>query len=312
MHPALSVIFFTVASGIGYGFFTVLAVAGMFSILYQQLLVEGSIIALILITGGLASSTFHLANRKNAWRAVFRFKSSWLSREGVLAILFYPIAIAYIALAYWGYAIPANWIWTIASVLVVLFAVATVFSTGMIYACLKTIRQWDTSLVPANYLLIAAMHGQLLILALDSLYTGVISVQSAQFGLLLLTVCLVTKAVYYAWITKPKGSTINTATGFTSGTVRLLDVGHTAGNFLTEEFGYHLPDSRRSILRISVFVFAFIIPLVILGGVLGSYFLSQCVFIALASSLLGVFIERWLFFAEASHVINLYHGKAHT
>lgn len=32
-------------------------------------------------------------------------------------------------------------------------AFATLFSTGMIYACLKTIRQWNTALTPTNYIL---------------------------------------------------------------------------------------------------------------------------------------------------------------
>ena len=43
------------------------------------------LISLVLISAGLASSSLHLANPKNAWRAFFRFKTSWLSREAALA-----------------------------------------------------------------------------------------------------------------------------------------------------------------------------------------------------------------------------------
>ena len=32
--------------------------------------------------------------------------------------------------------------------------------------------------------------------------------------------------------------------------------------------------------------------------------------LALVSHFIGVFIERWLFFAEAKHVVSLYYGAA--
>jgi DMSO reductase anchor subunit len=33
--------------------------------------------------------------------------------------------------------------------------------------------------------------------------------------------------------------------------------------------------------------------------------------LALMSHVAGVFVERWLFFAEAKHVVSLYYGEAH-
>ena len=307
MHPALSVIFFTVSSGIGFGFFIIVAVAGMFFQLPQQLIVEGGLIALVLVTIGLMSSTLHLANRKNAWRAIFRFRSSWLSKEGVLALIFFPIVLIYIGLGYAGYGVMSNPVWLITSVIVSLMSLAIVFSTGMIYACLKTIPQWNTSLVPANYILLGLMHGQLLILAFESARMGVFFPQIAKIALLFLTLSFIMKSIYYAWITKPAGSTVNTATGFTNATVRLLDVGHTAGNFLTDEFGYRFSAKVRTALRISVFVFGFIIPAVVIALVLNGYVHINMTLVAFISSVGGIGIERWLFFAEAKHVVNLYH-----
>ncbi|MCB1757446.1 MAG: dimethyl sulfoxide reductase anchor subunit, partial [Gammaproteobacteria bacterium] len=91
MHPAISVIFFTVTSGAGYGMLALLALSRLFGLDLQlqpqQIAVIGGI-GLLLITAGLISSTFHLANPKNAWRAFSRFRTSWLSREGVLAVAF--------------------------------------------------------------------------------------------------------------------------------------------------------------------------------------------------------------------------------
>ena len=99
MHPAFSVIFFTVVSGAGYALISLLS---LFNFLNLGMLIDKNtffIIAItsaVLFTMGLISSTFHLANPKNAWRAFMRFKTSWLAREGLLAILFYPILALYL------------------------------------------------------------------------------------------------------------------------------------------------------------------------------------------------------------------------
>jgi DMSO reductase anchor subunit len=96
MHPAFSVIFFTVASGAGFGLFSLLFIADFFKLggsFSNDQLVAGGLIALALVVFGLLSSTFHLANPKNAWRAFSRFRTSWLSREGVFAVVFMPLAL---------------------------------------------------------------------------------------------------------------------------------------------------------------------------------------------------------------------------
>ena len=43
-------------------------------------------IAYALAVGGLLASTFHLGHPERAWRAFSQWKTSWLSREGVLAV----------------------------------------------------------------------------------------------------------------------------------------------------------------------------------------------------------------------------------
>ena len=108
MHPAFSVIFFTVTSGAGYGLISLLS---LFQFSYYGILLDKSTffitaaIAISLFTMGLISSTFHLANPKNAWRAFMRFRTSWLAREGLLAILFYPFLFLYLYLTYIDYQI---------------------------------------------------------------------------------------------------------------------------------------------------------------------------------------------------------------
>ena len=53
------------------------------------------VIALGLITVGLLSSTFHLGHPERAWRAFSQWRSSWLSREGVAAVITYVPAVIF-------------------------------------------------------------------------------------------------------------------------------------------------------------------------------------------------------------------------
>ena len=84
MHPAASIIVFTTLSGLGYGLAAVLGLGLLDPAALATRLAY--LLALALISGGLMSSTLHLGNPQRAWRALSQWRSSWLSREGVLAI----------------------------------------------------------------------------------------------------------------------------------------------------------------------------------------------------------------------------------
>ncbi len=307
MHPAFSVIFFTVTSGAGLGLFALLYLVDVFKlgggVSPDQVLSIG-ILSLIMVAAGLMSSVFHLANPVNAWRAFSRYRTSWLSREGVFAMAFYPFAMLYIGFTAWD----ASYFGTsrkLAGAVGLLLAWITIFSTGMIYGCLKTIRQWNTPLVPLNYLLLGHMSGAMILLAMTA---GSEGMNNALRGivLMLLVVAAAMKGVYYYWIGYPRamGSTINTATGFTRAKVKILDQGHTHGTFLTQEFGYQVSRQLTWLLKAVVFAAAFVLPILLLAGVLGGASAGG----AVALVLFGLVVERWLFFAEARHVINLFHG----
>lgn len=310
MHPAFSVIFFTVSSGAGFGLFALLYLADIFglggALPVEQKLIAG-ILALMLVGAGLASSVFHLANPKNAWRAVSRYRTSWLSREGVFAMAFFPFALVYLALT-WLQLPGLEVVRMAAGGLGAVLAWITIFSTGMIYACLKTIRQWNSPLVPANYMALGHFTGALILLAIAS-QGGVELNGYIALVLALLVAAAALKAIYYFWIANPgTGSTIQTATGFTRGNVRLLDTGHTHGTFLTQEFGFQIARKYALLLKSFVFLMGFLVPALILT--LGKD-INLAIYAAVVTALLGMVVERWLFFAEARHVVNLYHGAQH-
>lgn len=307
MHPAFSIIFFTVTAGAGYGVVAVTALmsvgVGGARIASGELLVSAAA-GLVAVTAGLCASSLHLANPKNAWRAFSRFRTSWLSREAILAVVFYPVALIWIVSVWLQWASGAV---AVFALLTIVAALATVFATAMIYACLRTIPQWHTSLTPANYVLMSLMIG---FLGLgSSLAFGDVALRPLLWSTLLSVITAgVAKLAYYVKFSLPSGPTISDATGFKNAPVRLLDVGHSSGTFLTEEFGFRVSRGTLMILRILTVTLAFLVPAGAVWLVLGGSKAAMALPAALISAYLGLLIERWLFFAEARHVVNLYHG----
>ena len=90
----------------------------------------------------------------------------------------------------------------------------------------------------------------------------------------------------------------------------MLDVGHTAGTFLTEEFGYKTPQGRINLFKVLVFVCGFFVPFLLTTLMVVSA--EAAVFSALLAfviAMVGISLERWLFFAEAEHAVGLYYGQ---
>ncbi len=308
MKPALSVIFFTVASGFGLGLiiWTIIAewcrncAAGI----SKETFFTAALFGFVFVTLGLISSTLHLANPKNAWRAFSRFRTSWLSREGVFALAFYLVA-AHHLFAVWHDAPLATRI--VSGALVIVCALAILYCTGMIYACLKTIPQWHSWTTPAGYVLYGLTSGLLAFCA--------IAVRGETDVGLWLRLALVLLALsFFLWTLKQSRSPavhnlqIGDALGMKEGRVRLLDSGHTHGTFLTNEFGFRLARERATSLTFWAFALTIIAPIVIVviesstrpQGILG---------LAALLCFIGLLIERWMFFANARHVVMRYHGE---
>src|SRR5438270_13486654 len=89
MHPALSIVFFTTASGAGFALLFLLGLAVPLGLLPQSgwFGFVALAIAFILAAAGLVSSVFHLGRPERAWRAFSQWRSSWVSREGVMSVL---------------------------------------------------------------------------------------------------------------------------------------------------------------------------------------------------------------------------------
>jgi len=311
MHPAYSVIIFTTASGAGYGLLALASLLALTGHIETSRWLGFTLfgVAFALITLGLLSSTFHLGRPERAWRAFSQWRSSWLSREGVLAAFTY-LPAGMIALGWVIYETVAS-PWHIAGWISLPCAIATVWCTGMIYASLKTIRQWHNRLVAPIYVVLALATGALCLQLIISLFdqpallAGWIAISGLGAG-------LVMKLLYWRSIDmQPKTRTAEQATGLGSfGAVRSLDLPHSQPNYVMREMGYAVARKHGLRLRYLTIFFGFLNPIAatLLANSQMTEMPAVWATLAFASAGLGMFMERWLFFAEAQHVVTLYYG----
>ena len=164
MHPAWSIIFFTSISGLGLGLAGLIVLGLLDLSLFLHLFVASSAV-FGLIGAGLLSSTLHLGHPERAWRALSQWRSSWLSREGVLAILVLASLGCWFAFTFF-FGPPPLW----SGILILLLIVATVYATSMIYGSLKTVACWHHPLTPVCYLMFSACGGSVAFLTMLALF----------------------------------------------------------------------------------------------------------------------------------------------
>ena len=290
MHPAPSVIIFSSLSGLGFGLLFWLglglpAVTGGTAFAFFT-------IAYLLAVGGLISSTFHLGHPERALKAFTQWRSSWLSREGWCAVL------ALIVMAIYGAGLVFfDARWGLVGLTGALLSLATVFTTSMIYTQMKTVPRWHLMpLTPAYFLSLslaggAMMAGQVTWAIVLLLIAGAIQIATWMVG---------DKAFAKA------GTDMASATRLGNlGTVRSFEPPHTGTNYLLREFVHVIGRKHAQKLRVIALGLMIVAPVILLL-IPFNHFIAL---IAVVAHIAGVLTSRWLFFAEAEHVVVLYYGK---
>lgn len=289
MHPAPSVIIFTTFSGLGFGLLMWLglgfpAVTGWSAFAFF-------VIAYVMAVGGLIASTFHLGHPERAMKAFKQWRSSWLSREGICAV------VALILLALYGAGLvffEARW--SILGILGALFSLATVFTTSMIYTQLKTIPRWNMPLTPANFLSLSIAGGALL---------------AGQVGTAVILLLIAGVIQFFTWKVgdtrlAESGTNMASATQLGGiGEVRAFEPPHTGTNYLLREFVHVVGRKHADKLRMIALGLMTALPVILLM----LPFAHWVAVIAVIAHIAGVICTRWLFFAQAEHVVGLYYGK---
>ncbi len=289
MHPATSVVLFSTLSGAGFGLLAMLglgypSVSGWVAFVFF-------LIGFALAVGGLISSTFHLGHPERALKAFSQWRSSWLSREGIAAVaaLLVMGLYAFLIIFFDTRIAVLGWLGAALSLL-------TVFTTSMIYMQLRTVPRWNHWSPPVLFLGYAIAGGTLL---------------AGQITLAIWFLFAVGVIQIVAWFDQDRreaasDSTTETATGLGHlGSVRAFEPPHTGGNYLTNEMVFRIGRKHAATLKAISLALAIFLPILFLILPFGHIFAA----FAVLSHLAGVLTQRWLFFAEAKHVVGLYYGR---
>ena len=290
MHPAPSIIIFTTLSGLGLGMLAFLGFGFMIPSNAMGNFIFYTI-AFALACGGLISSTFHLGHPERAIKAFSQWRSSWLSREGVLAVAtLLVMGLFAFLIIFFDTRIPAlGFMGAVLSLL-------TVIATSMIYAQMKTVQRWRHWSTPVLFLGYAILGGALL--------TGKVS--ELHFMIPVMIALQIAAWMHLDQLDKSPTSTQASATGLGDmGQVRAFEHPHTGDNYLTKEMGFRIARKHAQNLRIIALLLGLIVPLVLLLLPFNHFF----GLLAVLSHLIGVIVQRWLFFAQAKHVVGLYYGQ---
>jgi DMSO reductase anchor subunit len=324
MHPAFSVIFFTTASGAGFGLFAWMGLLAMLGSLPSRTSTLATlVVAAVLAAGGLLSSLGHLGQPQRAWRAYSQWRSSWLSREGIFATAcFVPAAwLGWMAfstpepsaadLLVHGWDVAPTTAVRLAGFALAALAIASVICTAMIYASLKPIPAWRHPLVLPVYLVFALYSGGFLYLAV---VMPIETYVPRVGGACLLGAVLLCAMKLAAWRIVDSGLaqvSRNQALGLPHDRpVQVFERPHTEANYLLKEMGYVLARKHARKLRVlSVVLFAALPILFLMVSATLPHGTPQDVATILATLcvLTGALVERWLFFAEARHLVTLYY-----
>lgn len=289
MHPASSIIIFTVLSGLGFGYLTYLG--------FGHPTFTGVVafwhffIGFALAVGGLISSTFHLGNPQRALLAFTQWRTSWLSREAVLS----GVALFFMGI-YAAAAIFLGEIYPILGIIGGVFSLLTVVATSMMYTQMKTVPRWRQWSTPPLFLAL-------------SLGGGAILAGHEVLAIIFLIIAGILQILN--WVQGDErlaqsGSTIGTATGLgVRGAVRAFEPPHTGNNYLLKEMVHVIGRKHAQKLRIISMALMIVLPVVILAI---SWSL-MALMLAVLAHIVGALAQRWLFFAEAEHVVGLYYGK---
>lgn len=343
MRPAFSVIFFSVLTGAGYGLLACAAISAWIgphcvpTVCAQSLLPPDAqsaflgalvLLAIALVVAGLGASVLHLGRPERVWRALSQWRSSWLSREGVSAGASLLAAATFVALLWTGQLGLAT---RIAAVACVVFAATTVFCTARIYTSLPPIPAWRGGLVLPGYFLFAATTGLALWLALSRILVGSVP----AFAVASLTGCAVATAAIKWRYWRAVDTLAMPATAHMTGLDRIgaarsFEAPHTEANYLTREMGFRFARRHAGVLRATVvlsLIGAGAIAILCLtvpafastplsaamprppGEAMYATVAAALLVLAALLALLAAFVERWLFFAEARHMVMAYYQR---
>ena len=326
MHPAFSVIFLTTLIGAGQGMFMALVTGQVYSM--ANLLAPqdsfsfyfmGSLIALVLLGGGLIAAVFHLGKPSyfltRAWRGITQWRTSWLSRELIALPAFMLMVAIYAGVHYVGWTSPLFVVKGVIPVdaslilglLGALMSVVLYVSTAMIYASLRFLQEWHSPLTVANFIFFGLASGFTLTAAFSAWSGAGLVGFYGTWAVVFTVMAAITRGFSMLRNSRIKHkSTMSSALGIRHNKITQRSMGFMGGSFNTREYFHGKSATTVESVRLFFLVCVFALPVALLAAsnAMQSEYLPILAFVVQYTGLLA---ERWYFFAEAKHPQNLYY-----
>ncbi|MBI4686301.1 MAG: dimethyl sulfoxide reductase anchor subunit [Nitrospirae bacterium] len=308
----MSLVLLLSLAGVGQGIFIFLVLLDLFfqlaggmplSIAYTS----GGIV--LISTGiGMAASTLHLGNPQRSWRAVFRWQSSWLSREALFMGAFMGVAAMYFA----SFFLDIHGVLRLGIGFIGIAAAMGLYvSSAMLYAKIRFIKEWANPFAVADFILLGLLSGGSVVFSILQ-YHGFIFLLFNYLLLLIGITSLTLKIFTYRFnanIYMPVGA--RHALGINNPDIKLISTGSSYEYYNTKEFFYPVKKEDVNMQRLSVILLLAVS--VILWGLINAVPQGENNFILSISATIliisGRIIERRLFFIQGNHIQNLYYER---
>ncbi|MBF0170901.1 MAG: dimethyl sulfoxide reductase anchor subunit, partial [Nitrospinae bacterium] len=241
MRPEWSIIILTVLAGVGQGIFFFLVGFDLVSPLADRGVNPWQVAAACALAAafggaGAGASFLHLHNKQRAAKAFAQWRFSWLSREALLLPVFLGAVVMYGGLTLIGV---TGVVRTVVGVTGVASGIALSVAQGMIYAVVKSIREWATPYTPLNFVLLGLATGAVALGATFQIVgaPSAVILTTVRAAIGFTAVAFAVKALTFrfndtAW----RSTSLRTATGFRSDEIMLTDTGCSYAHYNTKEY----------------------------------------------------------------------------
>lgn len=300
MANPYAIIILTTASGAGYGFLALLAFFQAGGLLPAQPILgyAGFPVAGILIVAGVLSPVFHPGLPEGTPRTAQYWRSSWPSREQLMAALtFIPAAVYAI-----NWAVP-DWrtdSFTVIGMFAVIFCMQTVYCTAMVYVSNKAVPAWSSTWVLLGFCSLSVMTGALMLNALAAAF-GHYNPAFFWVTTSAIVVAGIVKMQYWRSIDTVSAGNGAEPADDPGGHAESPDTSEALDRPILDGKYYRLARAHAAKLRQLSIAAAFAVPILVitLAHVSAGAAIAALAILALIVGLAGVLIERWLFYAEA-------------
>jgi DMSO reductase anchor subunit len=230
------------------------------------------------------------------------WRTSWLSREVIVLPAFMAVAFGYGVLHHLG----VRGTLVVGAAGVVLCAVLFV-CTGMIYACIKFLQEWASSLTIVNFTLLGCASGFTLAAAYALAGAPDLTGLYARAAIVLTLCAMLTRVAILARNARIRPrSTLQTAIGVKHPQIAQKAQGFMGGSFNTREFFHGRPEAIVRAVKWTFLLLVFPVPAALLAAGI-AWGVPGLIAAAFVAQYAGLLAERWFFFAQARHPQNLYY-----